>query len=76
VLPFGLLGLAWTRRRGTWPRAQVLLTLSWLLVCVVFLPQERFRLSGLDPTLVIGAAACWALRGRAAIRPDDPGAQR
>jgi 4-amino-4-deoxy-L-arabinose transferase-like glycosyltransferase len=69
VLPFGLAGLAWTRRRGTWPRAQVLLASSYLLVCVVFLPQERFRLSGLDPTLVVGAAAWWALRRRATDRP-------
>lgn len=65
VLPLGLMGLARLRRQGTWPRAQVLLAMSSVLVCVVFLPQERFRLSGLDPTLVIGAAAWWALRHRA-----------
>jgi 4-amino-4-deoxy-L-arabinose transferase-like glycosyltransferase len=75
VLPLGLAGLAWTRRRGTWPRAQVLLALSYVLVCVVFLPQERFRLSGLDPTLVVGASAWWALRRRATDRP-EPGHQR
>ena len=51
-----------TRRRGTWPRALVMLAASAVLVCLVFLPQERFRISGIDPALVVFAAAWWALR--------------
>jgi 4-amino-4-deoxy-L-arabinose transferase-like glycosyltransferase len=62
VLPFGIAGIMTARRRGTFPRALVLFALSAVLVSVVFLPQERFRLSGLDPVLVVGAAAWWGLR--------------
>ena len=61
VLPFGLAGLGRTRREGTWPRALVLFAASAVLVCVLFLPQERFRLSGIDPALVVGAAVWGAL---------------
>jgi uncharacterized membrane protein len=63
VLPLAIAGLVRARMYGTWPRAMVLLAASAVLVCVVFLPQERFRLSGIDPTLVVGAAAWWGLRG-------------
>lgn len=69
VLPLGLIGLARSRRRGAWPRAMVMLAAAAVLASVVFLPQERFRLSGIDPTLVVGAATWWALRGRDAMRP-------
>jgi 4-amino-4-deoxy-L-arabinose transferase-like glycosyltransferase len=68
VLPFGVAGLARTRRDGRWPRAMVLLGASAVLVCVVFLPQERFRVSGIDPALVVGAAAWWGLRGERRVR--------
>ena len=68
VLPFGIAGLAATRRRGRWPRALVLFAVAAVLVSVIFLPQERFRLSGLDPALVVGAAAWWGLRPGAAAR--------
>jgi predicted membrane-bound mannosyltransferase len=64
VLPFGVLGLWWTRRQGTWPRALVLLAGSAVLVSVVFLPQERFRVPAIDTTLIVGAAAWWGLRRR------------
>jgi hypothetical protein len=72
VLPFGIAGLASARRRGTPPRALVLFAISAVLVSVVFLPQERFRLSGLDPVLVAGAAAWWGLRASRGVTPRVP----
>lgn len=64
VMPFGVLGLLRARRHGRWPRALVLLAGSAVLVCIVFLPQERFRIPVIDPTLIVGAAAWWGLRSR------------
>jgi hypothetical protein len=46
--------LAW---RGRWPRTLGLLLLSAVIVCLVFLPQERFRIPVIDPVLIVGAAA-------------------
>jgi hypothetical protein len=40
-------------RRGAWPPALGLLLGSALLVCVVFLPQERFRIPVIDPALIV-----------------------
>jgi 4-amino-4-deoxy-L-arabinose transferase-like glycosyltransferase len=57
VLPFAVLGfwrLGPRRRRtpGVW-----LLASSAVAVCLLFFPQERFRIPILDPTLIICAAA-------------------
>lgn len=62
VLPFGLMGLAALRRRGSLPAPLLVLAAASLLVCVVFFPQERFRIPVVDPTLLVSAAAWWALR--------------
>lgn len=62
LLPLGVWGLARARRSGTWPRAQVLLAVSAVLICIVFFPQERFRVPAIDTTLIVGAAAWWGLR--------------
>jgi 4-amino-4-deoxy-L-arabinose transferase-like glycosyltransferase len=62
VLPFALLGLAGLRRRGALPVPLLLLAAASVLVSVVFFPQERFRLPVIDPTLLVSAAAWWALR--------------
>jgi hypothetical protein len=45
-------GLALWRSR-TWPVGLGLLLASALLVCVAFLPQERFRIPAIDPALIV-----------------------
>jgi 4-amino-4-deoxy-L-arabinose transferase-like glycosyltransferase len=62
VLPFALMGLASLRRRGTLPVPLLLLALASILACVVFFPQERFRIPIVDPTLLVSAAAWRASR--------------
>ena len=62
VLPFALLGLAGLWRRGRLPAPLLLLAASSVLVCLVFFPQERFRIPVVDPTLLVLAASWWALR--------------
>jgi len=62
VLPFGILGLVALARRGSVPVPLMLLALSSILVCLVFFPQERFRIPVVDPALVVFAASWWALR--------------
>jgi hypothetical protein len=68
VVSYGLLLLAAlggagalmrSRRR---PTAVLLLAASAVLVCLVFFPQERFRIPVIDPTLIISAAALGAGR--------------
>jgi len=70
VIPYGLLvpfAAAGFFRLG--PRRMVLWPL-WLLgvsvvvVCLVFFPQERFRIPVVDPLLIISAASCAAPRTR------------
>jgi hypothetical protein len=63
LLPFAIAGL-WRAPAGTRPAALLALAASSILVCLVFFPQERFRLPVIDPTLV-GCAALLATR-----RPD------
>jgi hypothetical protein len=43
------------RRRGSAPEALFLLAVSAVMVCVVFFPQERFRIPVIDPTLIVCA---------------------
>ena len=62
VLPFALMGLARLARAGRLPIPLLLLTASSFLVCLVFFPQERFRIPVVDPALLVTAAAWWALR--------------
>ena len=69
VLPWAVWG-AW-RMRGARPRpvALWLLAAAAWLVCIIFFPQERFRVPVIDPVLVVYAAACapaaraWGLAG-------------
>ena len=58
LLPFALLGIrAW--RRGAHPaEALFLLAASALIVCLLFFPQERFRIPVIDPTLIV-CAGIW-----------------
>ncbi|MGE5199330.1 MAG: hypothetical protein ACM3H9_06795 [Rhodospirillaceae bacterium] len=62
VLPFALLGLARLARAGRLPVPLLLLAASSWLVCLVFFPQERFRIPVVDPTLLVTAAAWWPPR--------------
>jgi 4-amino-4-deoxy-L-arabinose transferase-like glycosyltransferase len=62
VLPFALMGLVSLTRRGRLPAPVLLLAASALLVCLVFFPQERFRIPVVDPALLVTAASWWALR--------------
>jgi hypothetical protein len=55
LLPVGAAGLIGLMRAGARPRALLLLLGSAVLVCLVFLPQERFRLPVVDPALLVGA---------------------
>jgi hypothetical protein len=62
VLPFAIAGAWHLYARRTPPRGAWLLAASSILVCVVFFPQERFRLPILDPVLLICAASFFAFR--------------
>ncbi len=64
ILPFAVLGFLALRREASQPHALWLLAASAVLVCLVFFPQERFRIPVLDPTLIVCAAAWWGLRSR------------
>jgi hypothetical protein len=57
LLPFALYGVRVLRRTGEPPVALGLLVLSSVVVCLIFFPQERFRVPVLDPALIVAAAA-------------------
>jgi hypothetical protein len=66
LLPFSILGFirlgVWRRRTpGLW-----IMALAAVGVCLVFFPQERFRIPTIDPTLVICAGAAFLRRAEAA----------
>jgi 4-amino-4-deoxy-L-arabinose transferase-like glycosyltransferase len=56
LLIAGVIGGVALWRAGQWPTALGLLLGSALLVCVVFFPQERFRIPVIDPALIVLAA--------------------
>lgn len=63
VLPIGVLGAAqWWRRRPHRPEALLPLAASAVIVCLVFFPQERFRIPVLDPALIVCAGAWYGMR--------------
>ena len=57
VLPCAIVGASrlWRSRRV--PVALFLLAGSAVLVCLLFFPQERFRIPIIDPVLIVSAAA-------------------
>jgi hypothetical protein len=57
LLPLGCAGLVRLARQGRWPQPLGLLLLSAVVACLIFLPQERFRIPVIDPVLIVGAAA-------------------
>jgi hypothetical protein len=63
ILPFGAVGLVRIRRGPHPPTALLLLLASAVVACLIFLPQERFRIPVIDPALIVGAAAVVAARG-------------
>jgi 4-amino-4-deoxy-L-arabinose transferase-like glycosyltransferase len=67
VVP-GLAGLVALWRRRTGPPALWLLLASAVLACLIFFPQERFRIPVVDPALIIGAAMLATPRGAALAR--------
>lgn len=60
LLPFAVVGAGRLRRAARPPAALFLLAGSAVLVCIVFFPQERFRIPVIDPTLIVCAAAAGA----------------
>ena len=57
LLPFAVYGFRVLRRADEPPVALGLLVLSSVVVCLIFFPQERFRVPILDPALIVAAAA-------------------
>lgn len=74
LLPLAALGFLRLRRQPVQPWGLWLLALSAVLVCLIFFPQERFRIPVLDPTLII-CASVWAAgytSGRRAPETESP----
>jgi hypothetical protein len=57
LLPFAVAGATRLRRAARPPAALFLLAGSAVLVCILFFPQERFRIPVIDPALIVCAAA-------------------
>jgi 4-amino-4-deoxy-L-arabinose transferase-like glycosyltransferase len=73
LLPFAAAGAWRLRLVPGQPAALWLLAAGSILVCLVFFPQERFRIPVIDPVLIVCAAACLpataeAVHGRAGRR--------
>jgi len=76
LAPMALAGFIIIARHG-WPPAPLyLLGGSVVLTCIIFFPQERFRIPVIDPLVIIGAAAAIGStqsrsqeRGRAGRKP-------
>jgi hypothetical protein len=49
-------------RRPHRPETLVPLAASAVIVCIVFFPQERFRIPVLDPALIVCAGAWYGIR--------------
>lgn len=57
LLPFAMAGARRLVRARRTPTAVFLLGASTVLVCLLFFPQERFRVPVIDPVLILCAAA-------------------
>jgi hypothetical protein len=57
LVGLGRLGRRIRHAAGLW-----LLLLSAVAVCLIFFPQERFRIPIIDPVLVVVAGGAWASR--------------
>jgi hypothetical protein len=67
VLPFGVLGAVMWWRRPHRLESLFPLALSAVIVCILFFPQERFRIPVIDPALIICAGVWYAHRAKATI---------
>jgi hypothetical protein len=67
LLPFAAVGVWRLRAVAVQPAALWLLAASSILVCLVFFPQERFRIPVIDPVLIVCAAACTPAGAAAAL---------
>jgi hypothetical protein len=56
LLPLAIVGFLGLTQRGALPSLWLLLASS-IVICLLFFPQERFRIPGIDPVLVICAGA-------------------
>lgn len=62
VLPAAIAGWV-TLRKARWRAAPLIWMASgYVVMSLVFFPQERFRITGIDPALLVFAAAWWAGR--------------
>jgi 4-amino-4-deoxy-L-arabinose transferase-like glycosyltransferase len=57
LLPLAVAGFIIISRHGRPPVPLYLLGASVLLTCLMFFPQERFRIPVIDPLVIVGAAA-------------------
>jgi 4-amino-4-deoxy-L-arabinose transferase-like glycosyltransferase len=57
LLPLAVVGARILMRARRRPTALLLLATSSVLVCLIFFPQERFRIPVIDPTLIVCASA-------------------
>jgi len=67
LLPFGLLGARVWRRVAHPPESLLPLAVSAVAACILFFPQERFRIPVIDPVLIVCAAVWYARRTRETI---------
>lgn len=77
LLPFAIAGFVAAAGRAPAARPLLLMALASLAVCLIFFPQERFRIPVIDPALVVCAAAWWAARrtARRQVRGGAAGAE-
>ena len=80
ILPPALLGIWQLRVRRRSSPGLMLLSASAVGVCLIFFPQERFRIPIIDPTLIVCAAALAGARDRvnppASAEPTPPSPRR
>jgi hypothetical protein len=57
IFPVALYGIVKLAQVSEPPIALVLLVCSSVLVCLIFFPQERFRVPIIDPALIVAASA-------------------
>lgn len=67
LLPVAVVGAGIWRRGVRRPDALLPLAASAVIVCILFFPQERFRIPVIDPTLIVCAGAWYGLRTRETI---------
>lgn len=68
IVPFAIAGIVCMRRRSGQPSGLWLLAASAILTCLIFFPQERFRIPVIDPTLIVLAGVSMAGRIETAHR--------